>query len=115
MTDGHQVGRVRDYQVIMRRTRRSGNTAGEALLLQLHIAGPQKGVGSFSGRRALAAYAGRSHRPSIPPPCGRPFNACEQEMPPGRQDAEEAAETQEAEAAEEARRVEDTRSSTSCA
>jgi hypothetical protein len=31
----------------MRRTRRSGNTAGEALPLQLHIAGPQKGAGSF--------------------------------------------------------------------
>jgi hypothetical protein len=37
----------------MRRTRRSGSTAGEALLLQLHIAGPQKGVGPFSRRRAL--------------------------------------------------------------
>ena len=32
----------------MRRTRRSGSTAGEALPLQLHIAGPQKGVGSLS-------------------------------------------------------------------
>jgi len=37
------------------------------------------------------------------------------EVSRGRQDAEEAAETQEAEAAEEARRVEDMRSSTSCA
>jgi hypothetical protein len=35
-------------------------------------------------------------------------------VPCGRQDAEEAAETQEAEAAEEARRVEDTASSSSC-
>jgi hypothetical protein len=32
----------------MGRTRRSGSTAGEALLLQLHIVGPQKGVGPFS-------------------------------------------------------------------
>jgi hypothetical protein len=37
-----------------------------------------------------------------------------QEVPRGRQDAKEAAETQEAETAEKARRVEDTRSSLSC-
>jgi hypothetical protein len=42
----------------MRRTRRSGSTAGEALPLQLHIAGPQKGVGPFSRGRALVAGAG---------------------------------------------------------
>jgi hypothetical protein len=40
------------HPVTMGRTRRSGNTAGEALPLQLHIAGPQKGVGPFSRRRA---------------------------------------------------------------
>ena len=32
----------------MRRTRRSGSTAGEALPLQFHIAGPQKSAGSVS-------------------------------------------------------------------
>jgi hypothetical protein len=51
----------------MRRTRRSGSTAGEALPLQLHIAGPQKGVGPFSRGRALAACAGHCYRPSLPP------------------------------------------------
>ena len=51
----------------MRRTRRSGSTAGEALPLQLHIAGPQKGVGPFLRGRALAACAGHCHRPSLPP------------------------------------------------
>jgi hypothetical protein len=50
----------------MGRTRRSGHTAGEALPLQLHIAGlTTVGVGSFSRRRALAACAGRSRRPSM--------------------------------------------------
>jgi hypothetical protein len=39
----------------MGKTRRSGRTAGEALPLQLHIAGPQKGVGSFSCRVGFAA------------------------------------------------------------
>jgi hypothetical protein len=77
----------------MGRTRRSAHTAGEALPLQLHIAGPQKGVRSFS-------------RP-VPPGLRRPrpqavakrsaVHACEQEVPRGRQNAEEAAETQEAE------------------
>ena len=46
-------------------TRRSGNTAGEALPLQLHIVGPQKGVGPFFRRRALAGGADRSGRPSF--------------------------------------------------
>jgi hypothetical protein len=41
-------------------TRRSGNTAGEALPLQLHIAGPQKGVGSLS-RRQPSWYAQAVH------------------------------------------------------
>ena len=49
----------------MGRTRRSGNTADEALPLQLHIVGPQKGVGPFFRRRALAAGAGRSGRLSF--------------------------------------------------
>jgi hypothetical protein len=45
-------------------TRRSGNTAGEALPLQFHIVGPQKSVGPFFGRRALAPGAGfRRRRP----------------------------------------------------
>ena len=48
----------------MGRTRRSGSTAGEALPLQLHIAGPQKGVGSVSlswpaSRQTLAQAGGR--------------------------------------------------------
>jgi hypothetical protein len=54
------------HRVTMGKTRRSGQTAGEAMPLQLHIAGPQKGVGSFSRRHALAACAGR-RRTSIPP------------------------------------------------
>ena len=53
----------------MGRTRRSGNTAGEALPLQFHIAGLQKGVGSFSAavvpsRLAQATAAGH--------PCQQP-------------------------------------------
>jgi hypothetical protein len=51
----------------MRKTRRSGLTASEAQPLQLHIAGPQKGVGSLSVGRPLAARAGCGHR--------RPFQA----------------------------------------
>jgi hypothetical protein len=51
----------------MGRTRRSGY-GGEALLLQFHIAGPHRGVGSFSRpalqRLAQARAAGR--RPSMP-------------------------------------------------
>jgi hypothetical protein len=47
-------------------TRRSGNTAGEALPLQFHIVGPQESVGPFFGRRALAPVratgAGRPHQ-----------------------------------------------------
>jgi hypothetical protein len=101
--------------VTMGRIRRSGHTAGEALPLQLHIAGPQKGVGSFCRCRAFAPCVGRSRRPSILAghAVGRPMLSV-QEVPRGRQDAKEAAETQEAEAAERARRVEDTRSSLSC-
>jgi len=37
----------------MGKTRRSGNTADEALRMQFHIAGSQKGVGSFSRRHAF--------------------------------------------------------------
>jgi hypothetical protein len=36
----------------MRRTRRSGQTAGEALPLQFHIVGSQKGAGPLNRRRA---------------------------------------------------------------
>jgi len=85
------------YRVTMGRTRRSGHTAGEALPLHLHIAGNKKGVGSFSPRRApgpgRAAAVGRPCQQ----PSGWPSYACEHEVPCGRQDAEEAAETQEAE------------------
>ncbi len=46
----------------MGRTRRSGRTAGEALPLQLHIAGSQKGVGPFSNGVPPLPAQGRSHR-----------------------------------------------------
>jgi hypothetical protein len=55
----------------MGRTRRSGRTAGEALLLQLHIAGSQKGVGPFSNRRASVACAWP--QPQTVPPGAMPL------------------------------------------
>jgi hypothetical protein len=62
----------------MRRTRHSGRTAGEALLLQLHIAGPQKGAGSFSRRRALrlAQAAGPSTPAATRSRCRAPAGVC---------------------------------------
>ena len=91
----------------MGRTRRSGHTAGEALPLQLHTAGPHKG-----GRRVILSppcprgLPGHSRGPS----CHQPRGWALRLRTGGvmwRQDAKEAAETQEAEAAQEARRVED--------
>jgi hypothetical protein len=82
----------------MGRTRRSGSTAGEALPLQLHIAGPQKGVGRFSAPCPRGLCSRRLVHPSGHAVC---LCACEPEVSPGRQHSEEAAETQEAETAEE--------------
>ena len=49
----------------MGKARRSGRTAGETLPLQLHIAGPQKGVGPLSRTR------GRSPQTTCGPAAAR--------------------------------------------
>jgi hypothetical protein len=75
------------HGVTMGRARRSGH-AGEALPLQFHIAGPHRGVGSSSRRRAFAACAGQSRRPQAVNASahvvGRPMLASRQGPQPGR-------------------------------
>jgi hypothetical protein len=83
---------------------------GAAVAVPHRRTSPGRRVHSLAAARSQLAQATAAGR-QCQPPRGRPSYACEQEVSRGRQDAEEAAETQAAEAAEEARRVEDTRSS----
>lgn len=107
--DGRERGLSHNGEDPARRACRRGAAVCSSRSPDLTGASGQS-LATVSSRPAKPTAEGRPCQPR-----GRPSHACEQEVSRGRQDAEEAAETQEAEATEEDRRVEDPSTITSWA